>query len=129
MNNDKRPHVEGIYFNSADSPIFLEGRHIGGHDYVYLEGYFRVPGNLVLVKDPKDDPNAPETFRVAYERMMEKGRREKRPTRINSQRDKSNVIPVSEEEEKEEDPKPKTTKTNRTRKGGSDTTSSDEASQ
>lgn len=126
MNNDKRPHVEGIYFNSADSPIFLEGRHIGGHDYVYLEGYFRVPGNLVLVQDPKDDPNAPETFHVAYERMMEKGRREKRPTRINSQRDKSNVIPV---DDKEEDTKPKPTKPARSRKGGSDTTSSDEASQ
>ena len=128
MSNDKRSHVEGIYFNSADSPIFLEGKHIGGHDYVYLEGYFRVPGNLVLVKDPKDDPNAPETFHVAYERMMEKGRREKRPTRINSRQDKSNVIPVSEEEGKE-DPKPKPAKSARARKGVRDTTSNDEASQ
>lgn len=126
MSNDKRSHVEGIYFNSADSPIFLEGKQIGGHDYVYLEGYFRVPGNLVIVQDPKDDPDAPETFRIAYERMMEKGRREKRPTRVNSPKDKANVIPV---DDKDEDPKPKPTKPSRTRKGGSDTPSSDEASQ
>ena len=126
MSKDKRSHVEGIYFNSADSPIFLEGKQIGGHDYVYLEGYFRVPGNLVLVQDPKDDPDAPETFRIAYERMMEKGRQERRPTRVNSPKDKANVIPV---DDKEEDPKPKPTKPSRTRKGGSDTSSNDEASQ
>lgn len=125
-----RGRVEGIYFNTADNPVILEGRSIGGHDYVYLEGYFRIPGYFVEIRDPKSDPDAPETFRVAYARMMEKGRREKKPTRLNSPKDRSNVIPVEEKEETEKevqpDPKPKSA---RARRGKSDSTSSDEASQ
>lgn len=131
--SDTKGHVEGIYFNSSDTPVFLEGQSIGGHDYVYLEGYLRVPGYFVKVNDPEDDPDAPETFKVAYARMMEKGQDEKKPTRLNSPNRRSNVIPVEEKEEESEEPtketKPKSTKTSRTRKGGSDTTSGDKASQ
>lgn len=131
--SDTKGHVEGIYFNSSDTPVFLEGQSIGGHDYVYLEGYLRVPGYFVKVNDPKDDPDAPETFKVAYARMMEKGQGEKKPTRLNSPNRRSNVIPVEEKEEESEEStketKPKPTKTSRTRKGGSDTTSGDKASQ
>lgn len=132
--SDTKGHVEGIYFNSSDTPVFLEGQSIGGHDYVYLEGYLRVPGYFVKVNDPEDDPDAPETFRVAYARMMEKGQGEKKPTRLNSPNRRSNVIPVEEEKEEEseestKETKPKSTKTSRARKGGSDTTSGDKASQ
>ena len=131
--SDTKGHVEGIYFNSSDTPVFLEGQSIGGHDYVYLEGYLRVPGYFVKVNDPEDDPDAPETFKVAYARMMEKGQDEKKPTRLNSPNRRSNVIPVVEKEEESEEStketKPKPTKTSRTRKGGSDTTSGDKASQ
>lgn len=131
--SDTKGHVEGIYFNSSDTPVFLEGQSIGGHDYVYLEGYLRVPGYFVKVNDPEDDPDAPETFKVAYARMMEKGQDEKKPTRLNSPNRRSNVIPVEEKEEESEEStketKPKPTKTSRTRKGGSDTTSGDKASQ
>ena len=131
--SDTKGHVEGIYFNSSDTPVFLEGQSIGGHDYVYLEGYLRVPGYFVKVNDPEDDPDAPETFKVAYARMMEKGQDEKKPTRLNSPNRRSNVIPVEEKEEETEEStketKPKPTKTSRTRKGGSDTTSGDKASQ
>ena len=131
--SDTKGHVEGIYFNSSDTPVFLEGQSIGGHDYVYLEGYLRVPGYFVKVNDPEDDPDAPETFKVAYARMMEKGQDEKKPTRLNSPNRRSNVIPVEEKEEESEEStketKPKPPKTSRTRKGGSDTTSGDKASQ
>ena len=127
--SDQNSRAGGIYFNSADSPVFLDGITIGGHEYVYLEGQIRVPGHFVPVKDPKDNPDAPETFRAAYGRMMEKAAKERRPTRQNSAREKANIVPMEEKESAPEpSPKPKPTKNSRTRKGGSDTPSGDEAS-
>lgn len=91
--------VEGIYYNTADMPVFLEDRHIGGHDYVYLEGYLRIPGHFVEIQDPQNDPDAPESFRIAYARMLEQGEAQKTETHANTSTRKHNIVPVSEEEE------------------------------
>lgn len=118
MNDTKNP-AAGIYFNSADSPVFLEGEHIGGHDYVYLKGDFRIPGHFVRITDPVEDSEAPETYRRAYAQMAE-AERPSAPQDVPSE-------PAEDAEEPK--PRPKPTKTSRTRKGGSDTSSSDAASQ
>lgn len=127
--NGKR--VEGIYFNSADTPAFLEGRAIGGHDYVYLEGFLRIPGHFVRVEDPKDNPDAPETFRVAYGKLMEKGQSAKQETHQAAPGRRANVVTNEEPEEEEEaEQKPAPKKPSRSaRKGKSETTSADESSQ
>lgn len=140
----RETHVEGIYYNTSATPVFLEGMAIGGHEYVFIEGYLRVPGHFIEVTDPKDDPDAPETFRVAYERMMAKGQAEKRPTHYNSVNERSNVVPVEQEdpepadepevaEEKVEEKSEPVTKSTRaargTRKGKGDSASDDKASQ
>ena len=130
--------IEGIYYNSADMPVFLEDRHVGGHDYVYLEGFLRIPGHFVEVKDPAEDPNAPESFRIAYEQMLEKGRAEKRETHKNTTSRKHNVIPMDQEvpdagpepepeDEAEDEPKPARKRT--ARKGSRESTTKDDSSQ
>lgn len=129
MSNTKT-HAHGIYFNTSPDPVFLEGLTVGGHDYVYVEGFLRLPGHFLLIKDPKEDPTAPETFRIAYQKMMEKGDAAKQETHANSNR-RVNVIDVAEEskpapEPKKEEPKPKSA---RTRKGKSDSTSSTDGAQ
>lgn len=119
-----QPYVKGIYYNSADAPVFLEGRQIGGHDYVYLEGHLRVPGHFVAVPDPKDDPDAPETFRVAYGRMMEAGESKStvKETHANTSNRRSNVVPMDDES-------PKPTKSRTARKGKRESAPEGESSQ
>lgn len=129
--SDQKTRVEGIYYNSADTPVFLEGKSIGGHDYVFLEGYLRIPGHFVHVEDPYEDPDAPETFRVAYSKLMEKGKSQKTQTHSSSSNQRSNVIPATEveTEKDEEEIKPATKPVRASRRGKRETASDDKASQ
>lgn len=96
--------TSGIYYNSSAEPVFLEGRLIGGHEYVFVEGFLRLPGHFVAVQDPQDDPNAPETFRQAYSAMQEKAAQSEKETHQATNNSRSNVVPLEDEKDAEEAP-------------------------
>lgn len=122
-----RPKLKGIYYNSADMPVFLEGHQVGGHDYVYVEGHLRIPGHFVEVADPRDDPDAPETFRIAYRRMMEAGESKSagKETHANTNSRQHNVVPMDDESPKSS----KSTKPRTSRKGKRESAPEGESSQ
>lgn len=117
--------VTGLHFNSAPHPVFLEGRQVGGHEYVWIDGFIRVPGHFILINDPSEREDAPESFRKAYAEMVAAGKAQSKDVHENSTTEKANIIiePEVQEEAPKEEEKPKT---KRSRKSKRDTTS-DEA--
>lgn len=97
MNTKPHNRVDGIYFNTSPDPAFVDDVLIGGHDYVYVEGYIRIPGQFVMVDDPKGDDDVSETFRKAYEKMREVGESHAEELHANSANSSSNVVPVPNE--------------------------------
>ena len=101
----------GIYYNSSPSPVFMDGKLVGGHEYVFIDGYVRIPGHLVRMEDPRDDDNAPESLRRAFAAMERlRGTQE---VHANSSKASAHIVALEDGDEPEgqpaaeERPKPK----------------------
>ena len=101
--------IEGVYFNTSPDPVFLESTLVGGHEFVYIDGYVRLPGNFIKIDDPQDDPNAPESFQIAYAKLTEKAENDRKKTHANSANSKVNIVTDDSDDKAEK----KTTRSSR----------------
>lgn len=90
----------GIYYNTSPEPVFYEGTLVGGHEHVFIDSYTRLPGHFVKIDDPKDDPDAPEQYKLAYAALVAKAEEEAQETHSNSPSRRTSVVTSDEEEEK-----------------------------
>lgn len=105
-----KPHnrVDGVYYNTSPDPVFVEDALIGGHEYTYIEGYIRIPGQFIAIDDPREDDDAPSSFKRAYAKMLKTADENAKEVHANSANSKSNVIPVEQPIEEARKPSRKT---------------------
>lgn len=122
-------YTEGIFLNTSPEPTFFGGKRVGGHEFVFIDGFDRIPGNFVRVDDPKDDHNLSEDYQAAFKALQAKADRERKPVHENTKDQRSNVItpdPEPEAATEAKDPDKATPKhTTRTRKVKSGSASTD----
>lgn len=94
------PHnrVDGLYFNTSPEPAYVNDVLIGGHEWVFIEGYIRVPGQFVRSDDPTDNEDAPESYVREYKKMMDFAEESRKEVHANSANNTSNVVPIEQPE-------------------------------